>query len=722
MKHDTQLDAAIAVPHWSEPGEARRRLEEIIESFVRAAADATAAPDAALALRVTAGLGKTATALRVIAQHGEALLAQGHVLVYVPTLELAERAWGEFRTLAPGLSSRVIRGRDAQRPDDSKKKMCERAEIAREIARLVPSVTQALCRGTDPDGNFVQSSCAPGCPYLAQKDVPGPHVVFLSHAYLTVDPPIDRDFPIALRVIDEKVWPTLIRTSHLPISDLMRAPASSFPTDLFGVMARAKAALVDGLQRDLPLHDHLRSSGVDTEQLQKLVKAEEQSRSVLDIGPWQSEEEMNFRIRTFDNASVDTSRRRRHVFARLAAKEAGHCVGLRLFEKADEQGSQQVIQSSWTREIDRDAPLLLLDADADSDITEHVAPGAKFVSIQSPPVADIVQVSDLTLSDSWLLDAEHGARRRAAVLKILEREVARSAGGGVLLVATKKVLRALHADVGNAMTEDEDKALRQKLSGADPRWFGPRTQGVNDFAGYAAIVIVGRLQPRVTDMETSARAVFANDAAPIAEHRSGPLPKTTTSILIRDGATQKAAVRAYPDRRVQSILAQTRECGTLQAIARLRLVSPTQAKRVVILSNLPLPDFPVTRLTTFTAIERDLEHEPDWLGFIRMEKSLRATMGRPVRGARLSAAGLASDLPLDFETELAAKHFRRGRSTKHMLALCGSVASVNGWQMTPLLLRRTTGGKAIPAVILEHSDAALVAARRLWPDFLLQLA
>ena len=722
MKHDTQFDAAIAVPQWSEPAEARRRLEEIIESFVCAAGDATAAPNAALALRVTAGLGKTATTLRVIAQHGEALLSQGHVLVYVPTLELAERAWEEFRTLAPELPSRVIRGRDAQRPDDSKKKMCERADMAKAIAGFVPSITKALCRAKDQDGVLVQSPCAPECPYLEQKDTSGPHVAFLSHAYLAVYPPVDRDYPTVLRVVDEKVWPTLTRTSHLSIDDFMRAPSNSHPRRLHAELSCGKAALVDGLQGDLPIHDHLRNAGFDTKQLQRFAEAEERSRAHLEIGPWQAADAVAARLDTFDSRSFIASRRRQRIFERLAEKEAGHCVGLKLVEMTTEQGSHQVIQLSRIEEIDRDAPLLLLDADADPDITEQIAPGASFVSIQSPPVADIVQLSDLTLSNSWLLDAEHGARRRAAVLKILDREVKRSTGGGVLLVATKKVLRALHADVGNALTEDDDKALRQKLLGADPRWFGPKTQGVNDFAGYAAIVIVGRLQPRVTDIETSARAVFASGASPIAEHTSGPLPETKTSILIRDGATHEAAVRAHPDRRVQSILAQTRECGTLQAIARLRLVSPTRAKRVVILSSMPLPDFPVTRLITFRAIERDLEHEPDWLGFIRMEKSLQATMGRPVRGARLSAVGLASDLPLDFQTELAAKHFRRGRSTAHMLALCERVASVNGWQMTPLLLRRATGGKAIPAVILEHGDAAVVAARRLWPDFVPQLA
>ncbi|WP_334061610.1 DEAD/DEAH box helicase family protein [Limimaricola cinnabarinus] len=715
MKHNIQLKAAIEVPNWSAPAEARQHLEEAIDNFVSAAAAATAAPDAALALRVTAGLGKTTTVLRVIARHGEALLSQGHVLVYVPTLELAERAREEFRRLAPQLPARVVRGRDAQRPDDSKNKMCGRAEFAKEIARLVPSVTRALCRGTDHDGTFVQSPCATGCPYLEQKDVPGPHVIFLSHAYLTATPPVDPDVSIALRVIDEKVWPTLIRTSHLPISDFMRAPASSFPKKLFGVMAHAKAALVDGLQRDLPVHDHVRSSGITTAQLQEIAEAEKRSQSVLEIGPWQSDEAMEFRIKTFDSAAAHRSRRRHHVFARLAEKEAGHCVGLKLLEKTDEQGSQQVIQSSWIRKIDRSAPLLLLDADADPDITEHLAPGANFVSIQSPPIADIVQVSDLTLSNSWLLDVEKGERRRAAVLEVLEREVDRSAGGGVMLVATKKVLKALHADVGNSLTGDEDAALRQKLSGADPRWFGPRTQGVNDFAGYAAIVVVGRLQPRVADIESSARAVFANDARPIIQHDSGPLPKSETQILMMDGTAQDAVMCAHPDHRVQSILTQTRECGTLQAIARLRLVSPSRAKRVVILSSLPLPDFPITRQATFAALEQDLEHERDWQGFVRMQKALRATMGRSVRGTRLSSMGLAADLPLDFVS--GAARFRRGRPTAHLMSLCERVAAANGWSITSLMLRSKSGGKSVPAVVLDDGGRPFKAAKSLWPDF-----
>lgn len=713
MRHEAQFEAGFPVPGWSSPSDARERLEREIDMFVSGAAAATAELGAALALKVTAGLGKTATALRVIAHHGEALLARGHVLVYVPTLDLAERACADFRKLAPGLPSRVVRGRDAARPGDPARKMCVKADLAKAISGFVPSVTQALCRRFDPGGGVVQSSCAQGCPYLGQKDVQGPHVVFLSHAYLGIDPPVDRECDIALRVIDEKVWPTLKRTTHLTLDDFMRPPSDGFPDDIRGLLSAARSAVVDGLQRGLPLHDHLEASKLTSEQLQALADAEEASRTDLEIGPRHSASTVAFRLDTFDRKSFLASRRRERIFERLAGGEAGH--GLRLFEKASETGSHQVIEVSAITQVPRDAPVLLLDADADPEITERVAPGARFVSIQSPPVADIVQISDRTLSNSWLLHPERGKHRRAAVLKILAREVERAAGGGVLVVATKSVLGALHADLGNSAADDD--ALRQLLLGADPRWFGPRTQGVNDYENYASIVVIGRLQPGVSAIEASARAVFSLDALPVAAHDSGPLPPIKARWIMADGTEQEAETHAHPDPRVQAILAQTRECGSLQAIARLRLVSPNRAKRVVILSSLPLPDFPVSRLTPFAALERGLEHEPDWRGFERMETALHADMGRPVVGTRLSAAGLAADLPRDFQTKAGAERFRRGRPTPDMLSLCHRVAEANAWPITPLLLRRPGGGKPVPAIVLDDRGSALAMARTLWPEF-----
>ncbi|CAN0261144.1 unnamed protein product, partial [Chrysoparadoxa australica] len=215
--------------------------------------------------------------------------------------------------------------------------------------------------------------------------------------YLTVRPPVDRDYPVVLRVIDEKFWPTLARTFHLSIEDLMRPPSISFPKSLHDTLARTKAAIIDGLQRNLPLHEHLRKSGINTEQLLDFVQQEEDSRDFLEIRPWQSTKAVAFHVNAFDTKSFIASRHRSQIFKRLAEKETGHCISLRLSELEAEGGSHHVIQSSSIGDIARDAPLLLLDADADPDITERLVPGAEFVSIQSPPIADIVQISDLTL-------------------------------------------------------------------------------------------------------------------------------------------------------------------------------------------------------------------------------------------------------------------------------------------------------------------------------------
>lgn len=717
MKQDTPQAGSTHVPQWHPPAAARERLDRIIERFVEKAAIADCDPTLscdALALNVTAGLGKTATALRVIAERGRSLLARGHVLIYMPTLDLAERAHQEFLELAPNLPSCVIRGREAPRSDDPSRQMCARADLAKKIAGFVPSVTQALCRNVDADGVFVQAPCASECPYLAQKDIATPHVVFLSHAYLTAQPPLDPECHVALRVVDEKVWQNLTRISRLAVEDFMRAPPERFQEGLRDPLSEVKARVVDALQRSLPLHDHVRQNGLSTETLEDLAAAERKAREHMEIDPGQDRETIEFRLATFDARAFLTSRRREKVLFLLSEQESGHCNHLKLQDSEIDGVARQAIEMFAMEEIPRDAPLLLLDADADPDITEKIVPGADFVTIQSPPVADIVQVSDRTLSDTWLLDEKKGKVRRSTVLSILEREVGRAAGRGVLVVATKAVLAALHEDVAGSKTL-EDSALRKPLLGAVPRWFGPRTQGVNDFAQFASIVVIGRLQPRISDMEASAQAVFGGDALPIVHHDAGPLPAQEALHLMSDGSECSARSCRHPDPRVHTILAQTRECGTLQAIARLRLVAPERSKRVVILSNLPLPGFPITRLATLDALARGLEHEPDPEGYTRMETALCAIRDRPVRGTRLSANGLATDLPRDFATVGAARRFRRCRTTEHLVALCKRIARRNRWPLTQFILRKPGGGKPTPAVLLSEGEVAEAQAAVFWP-------
>lgn len=724
MDQTHHFPADHAVPSWREPEEARHELNARMEVFIRSAVEGNIADGEdcpALTFKVSAGVGKTSTALRLLAKHGRALLARGHVLIYVPTLDLAERAAADLRKLNSRLPITVIRGRLAVNPE-SGKPMCERSDLVEQVMNLVPSVTQALCR-TEKGGEMIEAPCASGCSYLAQKDAVGAKIHFLAHNYLEAFPPLDRDTATALRIIDEKVWPTLVSVTDIYVEEFMRAPKPGFPPELLADLTMAKSGIVGALQIGCDVRAHLLSLGLDKEKLELLSNGESVSRDRLEIVPRDNSEKITYLVNTYDRRALYASRKRQALFDILASDEALGPNRLTIEDQKDATGLRQVIRLYRVAEIDRDAPLLMLDADADAAIAERLAPGTDFAKIETKPQAEIVQISDRTLSDTWLLDPKDGADRRAKILKIIEREVTRADGNCVLVVATKSVLKKIHEDAGQPVGVHIDDDLRRVLKGATPRWFGTKMLGVNDYERYRTIVIVGRLQPGIEYMKKQARCLFSDAEAPLSNLAAGPLPEQDSVRVMRDGSSQAAKVRTHPDYRVEAVLRQTRECGTLQAIARLRLVSPNHPKRVIVLCSMPLPDFPITKLTSLEALYRDLEDEPEVAAYLRMERALRATIGRSVSGTRVSAAGLAADLPEDFGSVTTAKEFRRGLTTDNILHLIERIAAKNKWPLTRIeLIRPSSGGRPTPAIVLARRSEAVAQASRLWASLSARLA
>lgn len=701
---------------WDTPEVARRKLHLRMETFIREAAEDNklGGEDCpALTLKVSAGVGKTSTALRLLAEHGRALLNRGHVLVYMPTLDLAERAAADLQRLSSDLPVSVVRGRLAFDPK-SGEPMCKHPELVEAVTNLVPSVTQAICR-VEKAGRTIVASCARGCPYLAQKDAVGAAIHFLSHSYLETYPPIDRDVETALRIIDEKVWPTLVSVTDIYVEEFMRAPKFGFPHDLLSDLTIAKAGIVAALQTGCDVREHLLSFGLNKEKLGLLSAGEAVSRAPLSISPSDSPEKIIHLASTCDRLALYASRKRQALFSLLASDDPLGPNRLTIEDQAYASGIRQVLRLHSLSQPPRDAPLLMLDADADEAIAERLTPGTDFAKIKTKPQAEIVQITDRTLSDSWLLDPKAGTHRRAKVLTIVEREVAQANGQGVLCVATKSVLKELHGDAGQPVGALLEDGLRHPLVGAEPRWFGPKMLGVNDYERYQTIIIIGRLQPSIRDVEVQARSLFSDTDDPIYQFSAGPLPERETLRTMADGSSQSAKARLHPDQRVDTVLRQTRECGALQAIARLRLVAPDHPKRVVLLSSMPLLDLPISRLTTLEALYRGLEQEPDLKAHLRMEHALHATMGRSVCGTRLSAAGLAADLPKDFASLSVAKEFRRGRSTNDLVALIERIAVRNKWPVTRIkLIPKAFGGQSTPAVVFSPESQALSQAAKLW--------
>ena len=661
----------------------------------------------ALALRVSPGLGKTRAALRHIAQRGRHLLTHGHVVVVTPTLDLAEQAARDFGQLAPGLASTVVRGRDAS--DAEGRPMCVRAEVAKKISGIVPSVTQALCR-TKRDGKIVAAPCATGCPYLAQLDLRRPHVLFTSHAYLPTRVPVAG--PVALFVIDEKVWPTLAGMRRIAVSEWLASPADGLSDAHRRAHEMARSAVYHALEAGRPVPAELRAHGFTPDLLKALAHHEETTVPGLTLDPALDHDELRTRIADFDRRSWAARVGRARVFHYLAGVVEGVTAERLTLSRDDREGGELCLHGC--RRLGEETPMLFLDADADDKILQAIRPETTLKSIEVLPRADVVQAVDNTLSNAAAIHPRSGRRLRENIAAVVARESA-AAPEATLLVATRRVLAALQNDVLGRPPEN-DRDLVQPLHGATPRWFGPRMLGLNAYERYSTVVLVGRLQPPVGAVEDLARSLFGDDGDGLEFLESDAFVETETMRTMRGDAHVPARLRDHPDPRASHILHQLREAQSLQALARLRLTAPDRPKRVVIVGSLPLPGLPVSRLTTLSALGEGLEEEPDILGYRRLATLLGEGATPRLRGLRLSPAGLQADAPGSFSTLAAAKRFRRGRDAPAIRALLTRLAHRRGWPVSFFLLEAVGGGRPVPAVTFEPAPAAERVARSLWPD------
>ena len=210
--HDNTLDRAGPLPPAVARAEVARTIREFLQETVswhaQAAADRT--DPRVLAMKVTAGTGKTRETLKALAKAAPLLLTCGPVVYYAPTLELAREAFETFRELAPHVPSAFVGGRSAV-VDGAP--LCHRIEELAGLGEMVPSFQQAACKRLSDDGRMVFAECYASCRYQAQFDHQEPRVIFTSHAYLRWQLPVQGD--VSLRIIDEAFWSTLQHSQHL---------------------------------------------------------------------------------------------------------------------------------------------------------------------------------------------------------------------------------------------------------------------------------------------------------------------------------------------------------------------------------------------------------------------------------------------------------------------------------------------------------------------------
>ena len=712
------LDAAPETPAFVPKAEAARVLAGQLDGAIAALTASgwtpsdDGPPPPVAAIRSSPGAGKSRVARERLAWSAP---SGGDVVWHAPTLALVEEAAEHARSL--GAEAHVFRGRSATDPATGEP-MCAKHALAERVARLSLPVGATLCRRKLDDGTVATCDRYAGCLYQLQRaELPAENVQrYMATSHVTLPDPTQR--PIALRVIDETFWTALVRAVDVPL-DAFTAPRIHFThprreprrsrvaghhVDLVRAAGEVARLLVEGGDMgELPY----------TAEEMESFAAREMRALPPDPGirPDQSAD-----VQTAALAGAERLRRTAYRLRRLwlvlaEARRQGRGRSERVEIVARSDGGR-LIRLHEREALPRDAPMLLLDADVDPVILDAVAPGAQVEGVALRPNAHVIQLEDRRMSNHALL-TQPGLRR--AWRDVIRREVLLDRAGprgGVLVGATRKVVRAFFEDAGHAFagtTEAEVSRLMLEtpLHGARWTWFGGRSLGSNRYRDFSSVVVIGREELPVEALEAHARALFGDAPgealALVVPDEAGRrlLPEAVVPYLMADGSARGARVRLHPDPRVRAVQRQTRELATRQLVERLRLAHAPYRKRVILGSSVPIPDLPVDRLVRW-----------EELCPCRMEAAGAEAL--LTKGAiRLSAAGLHADAPGTFPSPEAAKCFLKRNP------------DLRAWRPSrawPSLVRADVrparrGARAVPALILAPDAAAAreVATRAFGP-------
>lgn len=612
-----------------------------------------------------AGSGKTKAVADAL--HARPWLAR-HAIVWIvePSLEMGAQLEADLAAL--GVAATVIRGRSAPHPDEPdqrkpKRRMCERWELARAVSAAGVSVQKTLCAAKEQRCPFFDQCAADG--YQAQR-AGGPGVYILAHQYLGLSSaPAPRP---DLVFVDERHWPVLCHVDDgLHPDRLHQTPAEmTWMRVGFDALSRYRRT-ADAVA------DALRASG--GRKILAALRTQGITRDDLKHGA-----ALLAQLETDDNTGITPTMEDRDIVAHLAALTRAEISALgRLFRAlADEidlprdeangviydpnasvmvgGGSERqervFVRRLRAAKIAAETPVLLIDASADLEINRRIwGERLEDAGIRIERHARVTQLTRKLFSRSRLLGySGHGeaeadvAKRTAEAVQAQQQvaafvaEAAHRAGGPALLVSYKKA----------------EEPFSQLLAGKPVAvaHFGA-VRGRNDWKDCAAVIVVGREQPRPHAVEALARALYAKDPEPFVV--LGDYVDQMRPLRLADGKAHYEVVKVHPDPRCQRVLEQLREREIEQAVDRARLIHNPAPKSVFLLTNIPC-DITIDRVVSWPELRA---------GGSRLERAFSRTGGvLPLSYAELarvfpdlwrSAKAAEGDLARDPENTPAAQ-------------------------------------------------------------------
>ncbi|ESS15579.1 hypothetical protein MOLA814_01161 [Betaproteobacteria bacterium MOLA814] len=537
-----------------------------------------------LAIKATAGLGKTSKLINKLISRNAIEL--GDIHYFVPTLALSEQLRAdldaelsfEVDSTSLGLFTfsrvQIIKGRDKTDEDDNP--LCEKAALAKDVAKLGLSVATTLCKSGKKTCQFYDS-----CGYQkqfgntkaeeqAEAEIPEFNKVYsevkvMAHNHLFLNTKGRMRKP-KLVIVDEAFWQTGIDETLVSPTDLItiQKPISAF---IFQTLLNPGSP---------PLLKALRDAGYDEWQLEaEADEIEEEVAVKVDIKPDMETFEQGKRL-SLSAYVVKAHILLKHLSAELGRvdRDESHVVRYepKSNDKKNKKAGQLVMTTRKRLNVDSDTPIIFIDATAQKEILEQFVESVDVVEIPAQRKATIHQFTDKTFSKTKLLSAD------GELLSQVKEFIAAVASKGATLVACTKGVKTAICGDGNSYEE----ASFVNFS---------NLRGLNDYASFDNVIILGREQPAASGMSDQARAMWWDSEEPLQglQDKSGNQPYMNEPRGYRGIQRGSVQVQVHPDRRAQLLLEQVREAESEQALDRLRLLrGEGKQRQVYVLSNVPL--------------------------------------------------------------------------------------------------------------------------------------
>jgi len=663
-------------------------------------------------LAASPGAGKSTVARKLCAER----FKNDAVVYHAPTLALVTDAAAHAAIL--GTEPQVLRGRSAPDPAQRGCTMCQKA----------PLVSRGIALGLSVKENFCQSSANPAqrcahfdsCAYLRQRNENVGHGhQYMATAHLSL--PNSSDTKPVLRIVDETFWAGQLSTLSISAADFGLPRPSRHYRDQSRKNDTARAK---------PLSDLLEAARAVVDQL-----TAEQSPLALD---YTAQDYRNFAAleaqlqASWPDVRPDQSSARQDALLEAAEQNARSAAQYSAIwtclADAKEKGRDTVerlkmgrgcegltLRVNCKRQLQHREPMLLLDADADAEILTALGCDIRHMSSMTlRPNAEIVQIHDRRMTHSSLMN---GKELREDWRRVIGREVLRDKNAqdtGVLVGASRKVVRAFFEDAGydfaGKSNDDVSKfMLDTQLHGAHWLWFGGRSLGSNRYEACSTVIAIGREELPVAALEDYGRSLWGDrpdaDLTFLTPGADGfcRMPDVEMAYEMNNGEAWAVQVPCHPDPLIRRVQLQTRELATRQLVERLRLARATVPKRVILGCNIPISGLPVDELVA-------------WEAFRPSRLTAAIIEGLAARGGvRASPSGLAADAPHVFPSLDAAKAYLKRNQTR----MADWQASIPAW-LAPYvyqveLRQARPHARTLQALVLATCEGTAVqSAEQIW--------